>query len=775
MVVKKINLVWIFLWASLLFSCRKKTEKKAFTERIPKEAAYVLHVNTPDFFQSERDYFLHMLRREKLAEVFRRDSVPAGSTFNFIISSRNSEPFLVAVFPPDFLRGTVKKTLTFNGHSYELVTWRDYSFYRLRLSGNIIISDKESAVRKIIRSGNDYWESPETTNRYLHYTNTEADAHWFWFPANTPNNGFVPVSYVFLAKHLGKVYLWDMESAGIPQYTGVVLQEDEENNFFRVFADLPPSKPDILPMIHPGAKRFVWFNVASFPVFVKRWYQYKSFIGYAAKPVPPGLKSLKSIAEVTLKNKEKYLITNRFLSTEKLSAYPVASVYHDTEIYRTTDSTVLSSVFYPLLKKQAYPYVFLLGERLIWTASVETSRSIIDVFESGRNPVLADKGFAPAWKKLPDKISLALYDDGKIGFASVMEKDFFTGFYAGSGTNQAGRNKSQTWKILASIRLPALPRTAPQWIYNHRSKQYEIVYQDKLNRITLVTPEGKIRWQRNVDAPILGKIYPVDMFRNGKTQLLFATAKGLYIIDILGNYVRPFPLALQVSGPVSLFDYEHNKHYRIMVPAGKKLTMYNVRGEKVKGFREVYLDSDLQYQAQHLRIGTKDYLFVQEKIGRLRILNRRGEIRIPFKGRFSLKTGRWFTYKGGFVSLTKDGKIVRIHTNGKKDYLSFKPGILSAYFKDNRFILRYPDSIITDKGIAPDFVKGTSVKIVRSGNKYYYIVENPEEARLFTFHFDALGHPVIHSFDRVVQWTDRPQRKRWVFVRKSGMADIVLH
>ena len=171
----------------------------------------------------------------------------------------------------------------------------------------------------------------------------------------------------------------------------------------------------------------------------------------------------------------------------------------------------------------------------------------------------------------------------------------------------------------------------PQFVINHRTKQKEIVVQDVNNTLYLISNTGKILWKKKLIGAILGRIEQVDLFRNGRLQLAFATPVRVYVIDRNGNHVSPFPLKYgeQITQPLSVFDYDKNRRYRFLVTQGTDLLMYNRFGRFVKGFK--YMNSNtIKTQPKHFRIGSKDYI-VFGAGNKLQIINRQGQARIRVK------------------------------------------------------------------------------------------------------------------------------------------------
>src|SRR5690606_15763596 len=128
----------------------------------------------------------------------------------------------------------------------------------------------------------------------------------------------------------------------------------------------------------------------------------------------------------------------------------------------------------------------------------------------------------------------------------------------------AGKLREKGLSQMASITLDSPLLAPPVFFENHRSNGLDIAVQDVNNNLYLISPEGKIHWKRKLEGPILGKIQQVDLYRNGRKQLAFATANSVQVIDRDGNRVKPFPLEFRdkITQPLAIFDYDNDRKYR---------------------------------------------------------------------------------------------------------------------------------------------------------------------------------------------------------------------
>jgi len=204
----------------------------------------------------------------------------------------------------------------------------------------------------------------------------------------------------------------------------------------------------------------------------------------------------------------------------------------------------------------------------------------------------------------------------------------------------------------------------PHFVTNHITKAKEIVVQDNNNYLYLISNQGKVIWKKKLAGKILGKIKQVDIYKNGRLQLIFVTDKRLYVLDRNGKEVKPFPKVFRdkITQPLSVFDYDNNKNYRFLVTQNNELLMYDSKGKIVKGFK--YEKSrDIIYPPKHYRIKNKDIIAVKTEKG-LKVLNRRGKIRIKIKDNIKFSNNDVFRLNNYLICTSEKGNLVQIDMNG---------------------------------------------------------------------------------------------------------------
>jgi hypothetical protein len=300
-----------------------------------------------------------------------------------------------------------------------------------------------------------------------------------------------------------------------------------------------------------------------------------------------------------------------------------------------------------------------------------------------------------------------------------------------SFNNEVEEEAQTTWQ--SSIGSEII--TKPQIVINHRDKaNREVVFQDAENNLHLVSKDGRVLWSVAIGEPVLGKIYQIDYFRNGRLQLLFNTKSKLYLIDRTGKNVAHFPVKFSspATNGVAVFDYDNNRKYRYFVACeNRKVVAYNNEGKVLTGWKFGKTDHAVTTPVQHFRVNNKDYIVFKDA-SHIYIQNRKGETRVNTTAKFENSKNPLVLNLNGtpkIVATDKTGKVFYIYFNGK--FAEKK----TARFSENHF---FTVADLNGNGI-PDFifVDGNELKVMDEKGK-----------KLFSYKFKTAItiKPNVYSF-----------------------------
>ncbi len=199
-------------------------------------------------------------------------------------------------------------------------------------------------------------------------------------------------------------------------------------------------------------------------------------------------------------------------------------------------------------------------------------------------------------------------------------------------------------ELLTRVELGVDIFKGPFHVINHNDKNSEFVIFKQDSTMDLLKANGKVLWSVELDGLPISDVEQIDLYRNGKLQYLFATAKKVYCIDRTGKNVENYPYTLPNKNKietVSVIDYDGSRKYRVVATdTTGGIFVFNVEGENLKGWQPNQLKSKVGNPVSHIRVRGKDFIVALEKKGVLNLFNRRGKMiddfPIPLSGMCSL-------------------------------------------------------------------------------------------------------------------------------------------
>jgi hypothetical protein len=273
----------------------------------------------------------------------------------------------------------------------------------------------------------------------------------------------------------------------------------------------------------------------------------------------------------------------------------------------------------------------------------------------------------------------------------------------------------------------------PQLFTNHLNGENEIVVQDRTNTLFLVNAKGEVLWKRPLPAQMMSPLFVVDAFRNNKFQMLFNTRDAIYLLDRNGKDVEGFPVRLSApaTAPLSVFDYENNRTYRLVVPcANKVISNYGIDGKPQPTWESPRTGAIVRMPLQYANVGGKEYLVAIDEEGGISLLNRRGQTRVRLKNRALAGCRSFYADDGSqpgdsyiiYVD-EKNGLLHRISFTDKKEIreIGMSDTSFFAHADHNRFM-----DVVT--------ISGTRCRAFDLAANSIHTVDFPEKVTSATYH-----------------------------------------
>ncbi|MFM1932010.1 MAG: hypothetical protein RL226_1313, partial [Bacteroidota bacterium] len=247
-----------------------------------------------------------------------------------------------------------------------------------------------------------------------------------------------------------------------------------------------------------------------------------------------------------------------------------------------------------------------------------------------------------------------------LGHGSIQNELFFASYTASNVSANKASDTAENWQFALTEAALAGPFAIP----DHKTGGYYLLVQDASYALIAVNKAGESMWKVPLKSPISGQPQAVDLYRNGKYQVAFATKEGIHCIDLNGNYVKGYPVtgnALTTS-ELLVADYDNNRQYRLIAgQEGGQLVNVRNEGEKTPGWIASNQKSAIHH-LDHIRSGNKDYLFVSDAEGKIVLLARDGSTRFETKSRMlSPATNLNFRMTGDITS----SSVIALDTAGQ--------------------------------------------------------------------------------------------------------------
>lgn len=323
-----------------------------------------------------------------------------------------------------------------------------------------------------------------------------------------------------------------------------------------------------------------------------------------------------------------------------------ATEYRGVRITRLADPQALATLFGKPYAAFQQPLWALLDDMVVFADTPAAMRAAIDAWTDRNSLALApgrgdfftrfgSQAVYTWWADVPqtwppDSDGAMAAIQRTLGPAMLQISPRSDGAFIATFCVQQAPTGNKTDGALWTAAMPAPLAMPPVLVDDYLSKTQQVLVQDRDHRVSLISCTGKVLWQRQLDGPLLGGVQQIDRFRNAKLQLLCNTAGKIYLIDRLGRDVEGFPVTLKAdaSAPLSVFDYEGNKDYRILLPLVNG-TVANLApdGKPVQGWEPEKLPAPALAPVEHVRNKNKDFLVIPLRNGSVAVLDRRGAVR----------------------------------------------------------------------------------------------------------------------------------------------------
>ncbi|WP_296386543.1 ribonuclease HII [Winogradskyella sp.] len=539
-------------------------------------------------------------------------------------------------------------------------------------------------------------------------------------------------------------------------YNGILTSNDSISDYLDNFKNTIPQKTNTPKLAPYNTGSLVSIAYDDFSVFNKNLIQFNT------QTIDSTETFLNLTNEIALIDNAVLLYTlDPDLVLESIEEKSNIDAFREIDIYEFGNPDFFESRLMPFMSFDNSEFFSVYENFIVFSNSIDSIKSIL-THALNNNTLANSDAFESISKSLSDEASLFIFKNSD-GLSEILEQNI-KGYRANAvqfiyeddyahvnGVIQKFKKRATTNSVTEAytVQLDAELLTTPQTLKNHVTKAHDIAVQDTNNVLYLISDSGNILWKKQLQGKILGKIEQIDIYKNGRLQLAFATPNRLYILDRNGNDVTSFPLKFNdaITQPLSVFDYDKRKNFRLLVTQGKNLLMYNTKGKSVSGFNYINNGLDISSQPKHFRIGSKDYI-VFSAGETLKILNRQGKIRINVKDKISFSENELYLYQNKFTTTNTLGQLVQADTRGRLNTKNLNLTEKHKIATTSKTLVSLTENKLNIKSRTIDLDYGdyTAPKIFYLNDKIYVTTTDLQSKKVYLFDSQAKSIPNFPVF-----------------------------
>ena len=287
-------------------------------------------------------------------------------------------------------------------------------------------------------------------------------------------------------------------------------------------------------------------------------------------------------------------------------------------------------------------------------------------------------------------------------------------------------------------------------VSDHLRGGHSLFVYDSRGNYKLISQTGAPIWEGKADSSLLFTPKIIDVFENNKKQLLFTTAKNLYLIDLNGNDVGSFPYRSDYSLSSNVSTFKWNGTLRFLIGNQKgELIMLNNTGKELNVVQ--IHQHPVQATPFALNVAGNLRAWVIDQANQTYLAYLETPARREGFGKSSasefMKTGKevsGLTTENGKVSIEKMDKTTQLVGEGK--FLGIENDLVILQNKNELSFFNFDGKLI--------------YPLVLSFNEVGRVIPFVFNQKRFTLVFDYLGNKVYLYDSSGVVYDDFPKEAR---------------
>ena len=769
------KILYFIVVFSLISSCNHTLKnQRSIEDLVPNNAATVLSIHSLEGFKSALDN-TDLASKTTIFTPLQKALKPLDS-----IQSRS--PLLVCITKES--QGTV---YTFITHRRNLQTKDSLLIPFIILDSILIASESKSTLEAIkAQKASDYSKLSK-----LHQTTNTFSLYHKGLPS-LPSMPDVSLGAAFLEFNMTP------ESVTV---NGHLLDANSENKWFRLFEKLNP-QPQRLQAVFPSESQNTFiFNYTDFEQLQRNI----DSLGTPSKASELAEAFFNTTEEIGIfETQEGNGIALKSIDIsatyEALSGFQnELSSFRSVPLFEFTESSLFNDTFGPLLPKISPTKFITLDDYLVFSDSEEVLKLVISNYFN-KNILEGSISYETLQKSLSDEASVQTYfnnhrlaellntlfkstikgselSDYKLSGIQLVKDDNIVHLNSVLQKSKPRQSKSLIREEFNLV-LPADILMGPVFVSNHITKGKDILIQDVKNNLYLISNKGVVLWKKSLNGAVSGAVEQVDLYKNGRLQLVFSTQKRLYVLDRNGRNVGEFPIKFNddITQPVSVFDYDKKRNYRFLITQNSNLLMYDLNGTSVKGFK--YNSSQtISSQPIHVRFRGKD--FIAFSAGKqLKLLDRRGDVRVKVKEAIDFSNEGIYFYNSLFTTTNTKGDLVQVNTKGSVSRQNLGLDSKHAITTSSKTLVTRSENKLSIKSnvIDLDYGSYTPPSLFYLKDKIYITITDLQSKKVWIFNSQGNAFPKVPVFGTsAIDLANADGDSALEFVTKSDSNSLILY
>ena len=684
----------LFQLALLIFSCNSSdNESISLYNFLPNESSVIININ-------DLNNTKEILNKNKILPIVFSSTKEISTQLNLLSNKNSVKNGILSL--SSFGKDEIAFTYIRKSNSYDSIqeddilknTYLKSEIFLEETDGNevhkviidkyIISSNKDIILENIIR---DFYSKKSNLdsefNKILNTTDFDEPFNIYTKSYNLNSFKKDLSEMSFFPKSITSWVAYDFKYSLENLYlTGITKISDSINGKISILKNLGSSRTKTDKVIPNSFSTFLTFVINDSERFIFNFKDYLKFNDLSTENL--NFNSLNIVDEISfVEDQEKFVILS-LVNKEQIDSYFRLENLDDNYNIKKIDlSEDVNILFRNVDSEISGEYAVLLGDLLVITKSLSQIKKIINSLNINENLGSNEKYLSFKEQKSDSYSFLWIGNNNSIDSKIINDYNIDSEVYPyRSFSGRVNKNIALLEFNLSKAEIKTSDEDVyteffvtfdqeiisdPKWLKNHLNNEFDIAFQDSDNYLNYLSNKGNLNWRKKLSGKIIGEIKQVDIYKNGRQQMMFRTNEKLYLLDRNGNEVKQlsFPINSNFSNiPISIFDYEKNRNYRFLISVDNKINMYDSNGKIVSGFKPPIFESKIINNPVHIRINGKDYIVIQLEDGSLKILDRRGRDRIIVDNKIQYSGNSIYSYLEQFTTTDKLGNLIKIDTKG---------------------------------------------------------------------------------------------------------------